>query len=526
MTDVQAVATLPIGACHVEVVPGEPRTVLFVNLLSETSTSASDWSASIDSTAAVVACAAAGSSLAVTFDATDTLNGVGRTWSLRLDDLTVVGGRLLEAQPTAAPSPLSVAVSVPDAGEIEVAVIVSGVAGERVGGLTVEQTGTEIDIAAAFEATPVASYTGVIDTVPPSTVDVVLPDPATSPRLIVAIFGGGDPLEDVSAFTFTCASGLVVELGEADLTEVSAVFDCMPGETAWLVSAVGAGGGGGSFQPLDSDLTTIAGLAPVDDDLLQRKAGAWINRTPAQVKTDLALVKGDVGLGNVTNDAQVTKAVVTTKGDIIVATGSATPARVGVGADGKVLAANANESAGVAWVTPAVTHFFETGTTTALAPYISSPLSMVHERMYLWPFRVPRRMTFDRIGINHLSGVSSTGVIRFALYASSAVGGTPSALITDFSGGTVDPTTAAAIKLLTISQTLDPDLYWAAVVAQFTGTAPSIAGAATPGSFVYPNSAGAGNVAPITAGVTGAPPNPAGVTNTSATAAVVYLRPA
>jgi hypothetical protein len=40
-------------------------------------------------------------------------------------------------------------------------------------------------------------------------------------------------------------------------------------------------------QPLDADLTRIAELTPTDDDFIQRKAGRWTNRTPAQVKTDL-----------------------------------------------------------------------------------------------------------------------------------------------------------------------------------------------------------------------------------------------
>lgn len=56
-------------------------------------------------------------------------------------------------------------------------------------------------------------------------------------------------------------------------------------------------------QPLDSDLTAIAALSPSNDDIIQRKAGVWTNRTPAQFKTDLALVKADVGLGNVENTA-------------------------------------------------------------------------------------------------------------------------------------------------------------------------------------------------------------------------------
>lgn len=64
-------------------------------------------------------------------------------------------------------------------------------------------------------------------------------------------------------------------------------------------------------QPLDSDLTAIAALTPTNDDVIQRKAGAWTNRTPAQLKTDLALVKGDVGLGNVDNTADAVKNVLT-----------------------------------------------------------------------------------------------------------------------------------------------------------------------------------------------------------------------
>lgn len=64
-------------------------------------------------------------------------------------------------------------------------------------------------------------------------------------------------------------------------------------------------------QPLDSDLTAIAALSPSDDDVIQRKAGAWTNRTMAQVKTDLALTKSDVGLGNVDNTSDANKPIST-----------------------------------------------------------------------------------------------------------------------------------------------------------------------------------------------------------------------
>jgi NO-binding membrane sensor protein with MHYT domain len=47
-----------------------------------------------------------------------------------------------------------------------------------------------------------------------------------------------------------------------------------------------------TYQPLDSDLTAVAALAPTNDDIIQRKAGAWTNRTIAQLATDLGLAAG------------------------------------------------------------------------------------------------------------------------------------------------------------------------------------------------------------------------------------------
>jgi hypothetical protein len=44
-----------------------------------------------------------------------------------------------------------------------------------------------------------------------------------------------------------------------------------------------------SYQPLDADLTTIAGLTATTDNFIVSSASAWASRTPAQVKTTLAL---------------------------------------------------------------------------------------------------------------------------------------------------------------------------------------------------------------------------------------------
>jgi hypothetical protein len=48
----------------------------------------------------------------------------------------------------------------------------------------------------------------------------------------------------------------------------------------------------GGYQPLDSDLTTIAGLTPTTDNFIVSVASAWASRTPAQVRTTLGLVIG------------------------------------------------------------------------------------------------------------------------------------------------------------------------------------------------------------------------------------------
>lgn len=72
-------------------------------------------------------------------------------------------------------------------------------------------------------------------------------------------------------------------------------------------------------QPSDADLTAIAALAPADDALIQRKAGAWTSRTPVQLKTDLTLTKADIGLGSVDNTSDASKPVSTAQAAAIAA---------------------------------------------------------------------------------------------------------------------------------------------------------------------------------------------------------------
>ncbi len=73
----------------------------------------------------------------------------------------------------------------------------------------------------------------------------------------------------------------------------------------------------GDFQPLNSNLTQISAAVFAADNIVQKKAGVLVGRTPAQLKTDLALSKSDVGLSNVDNTSDANKPVSTAQATAI-----------------------------------------------------------------------------------------------------------------------------------------------------------------------------------------------------------------
>lgn len=92
--------------------------------------------------------------------------------------------------------------------------------------------------------------------------------------------------------TATTSTAGIVELATSaeTITGTDASTAVTPAALASVTSTINTNVG--NKQPLDSDLTAIAAIAAADNDIIQHKSGAWTNRTPTQVATDLlALTK-------------------------------------------------------------------------------------------------------------------------------------------------------------------------------------------------------------------------------------------
>lgn len=159
-------------------------------------------------------------------------------------------------------------------------------------------------------------------------------------------------------------------------------------------------------QASDSDLTAIAVLSPSNDDIIQRKAGAWANRTIAQLRTDL----------------------------------------------GEVYASHPGFIAGN-WYAP-----FPGGEVAAGAAVTANSIR-------LCPFYLPRPITVSDLGCR-ITTLAGGGNIQLAIYASNASTGQPTgnplastgSIATDAAGAFSADITGANVLLV-------PGLYWAAVIA-------------------------------------------------------------
>lgn len=104
----------------------------------------------------------------------------------------------------------------------------------------------------------------------------------------------------------TAASALASH--SADTTGVHGIADTSVLETTTGAQAkadAAQSAAEAASQPLDPDLTSIAALDSSSGAIASDGEG-WIKKTYAEFKTALSLVAADVGLGNLTNDAQLT----------------------------------------------------------------------------------------------------------------------------------------------------------------------------------------------------------------------------
>ena len=82
-------------------------------------------------------------------------------------------------------------------------------------------------------------------------------------------------------------------------------------------------------QNADADLTAIAGLSPANDDIIQRKAGAWTNRTITQLAADIFSTVGNA-IRSLTTPAATSWLRVNTDGTVTARTAAETRTDLGV----------------------------------------------------------------------------------------------------------------------------------------------------------------------------------------------------
>lgn len=317
-------------------------------------------------------------------------------------------------------------------------------------------------------------------------------------------------------------------------------------------------------QPLDGDLTAIAALAPPDDDVIQRKAGAWTARTMAQLKSDLVITAADVGaqpIATITTkgdlyvgtanaattrrgvgtDGQVLTAdsaqadgvkwaaagvdagaqqrsTLTTKGDLYVATASATTTRQGVGTDGFGLVSDSTLTNGIGWKVRSSVGIYPRSTGYSPAGMVGttrSSKSATQDTMFLIPSYLLVGATLSSLAFE-VSGAIALAVVRLGIYGSDATMLPTGAPIADY-GTTLAATTGT--KTAAVSTALAPGLYWIAVVGQTVAPTLRFSAGQSPwvANATFPSGSGVGwNNAFAQTGVSGALPTIGTITDSDA----------
>lgn len=105
---------------------------------------------------------------------------------------------------------------------------------------------------------------------------------------------------------------------------------------------------------VDADISASAAIAYSKLSLSNSIVNADISASAAIAYSKLSIADGDLTIAKTSGlqaalDDKTLKSTLTAKGDLYVATASATPARLAVGSDGQVLTADSTQSTGVKW---------------------------------------------------------------------------------------------------------------------------------------------------------------------------------
>lgn len=109
--------------------------------------------------------------------------------------------------------------------------------------------------------------------------------------------GASDAGSEIGAFSASFATSTIFQVwstGNARMGSTVAGFPGIVYENDYTAnfgtrSLIDKGYALATFQPLDADLTTIAGLTATTDNFIVSVSSAWASRTPAQVRTTLGL---------------------------------------------------------------------------------------------------------------------------------------------------------------------------------------------------------------------------------------------